>query len=123
MAAADAVLLASGTASLGAALLKRPMVVAYRMAALSWFLVSRLVKTEYAGLPNVLAGKALVPELLQGAATPQAMASALKTLLLDHAAATRQLQEFDTMHGNLQQDFARQAADALAQLADTGTEA
>ena len=123
MAAADAVLLASGTASLEAALLKRPMVVAYRMAALSWFLVSRLVKTEYAGLPNVLAGKALVPELLQGAATPQAMASALKTLLLDHAAATRQLQEFDTMHGNLQQDFARQAADALAQLADTGTEA
>ncbi len=123
MAAADAVLLASGTASLEAALLKRPMVVAYRMAALSWFLVSRLVKTEYAGLPNVLAGKALVPELLQGAATPQAMASALKTLLCDHASATRQRQEFDTMHENLQQDFARQAADALAQLADTGTEA
>jgi lipid-A-disaccharide synthase len=124
MAAADTVLLASGTASLEAALLKRPMLVAYRMPALSWFLISRLVKTEYAALPNVLAGKALVPELLQGAATPQAMASALKALLLDRNAAMQQLQEFDALHGTLQQGFARQTADALAHLVtaarDTG---
>jgi lipid-A-disaccharide synthase len=123
MAAADAVLLASGTASLEAALLKRPMVVAYRMGGLSWFLVSRLVKTEYAALPNVLAGKALVPELLQGAATPQAMVSALQPILVDSAAAREQLREFDTLHRNLQQDYARQAADALSQLVVAGTEA
>ena len=123
MVAADAVLLASGTASLEAALLKRPMVVAYRMGGLSWFLVSRLVKTEYAALPNVLAGKALVPELLQGAATPQAMVSALQPILVDSAAATEQLREFDTLHRNLQQDYARQAADALSQLVVTRTEA
>jgi lipid-A-disaccharide synthase len=122
MAAADAVLLASGTASLEAALLQRPMVVAYRMPALSWFLISRLVKTEYAALPNVLAGKALAPELLQNAATPQAMASALKTLLIDRNAAMQQLQEFDTLHRTLQQDFARQTADALAHLVTTARE-
>jgi lipid-A-disaccharide synthase len=116
MAAADAILLASGTATLEAALLQRPMVVAYRMGALSWFLMSRMLKTEYVALPNVLADKALVPELLQGAATPAAMVSALQPLLGAGAAADRQLQEFDAIHRRLQQDFSAQAADALMHL-------
>ncbi|HCD54368.1 MAG TPA: lipid-A-disaccharide synthase, partial [Halieaceae bacterium] len=63
MAAADAVLLASGTATLEALLVQRPMAVAYRMAPLSWALVSRLVRIPFAALPNILAGRALVPEL------------------------------------------------------------
>jgi lipid-A-disaccharide synthase len=116
MAAADAILLASGTATLEAALLKRPMVVAYRMGALSWFLMSRMLKTEYVALPNVLAGKALVPELLQGAATPEAMVSALQPLLEAGAAADRQLRGFDAIHRHLQRDFSVQSADALMHL-------
>ncbi|MDH3993350.1 MAG: lipid-A-disaccharide synthase, partial [Gammaproteobacteria bacterium] len=117
MAAADAVLLASGTATLEAALLRRPMVVAYRMGHLSWWLLSRLVKTEYAALPNVLAGKALVPELLQDAATPAAMFSKLQPLLAEGDAVLQQVQEFEAIHRNLRQDCAVQSAAVLARLA------
>jgi lipid-A-disaccharide synthase len=116
MAAADAILLASGTATLEAMLLKRPMVVAYRMGALSWALVSRLVKTRFAALPNILAGEALVPELIQDAATPEAMASSLWPLLTEEAGG-QQLQAFDTLHGQLRQGCAEQAAAALLALA------
>jgi lipid-A-disaccharide synthase len=114
MAAADAVLLASGTATLEAALLKRPMVVAYRMAGFSWWLISRLVKTPFAALPNVLAGRALVPELLQDAAVPEAMAEQVQLLL--GSAAAGQIDAFDEMHRHLRQDYARRSADALAAL-------
>ncbi len=116
MAAADAVLLASGTATLEAALLKRPMVVAYRMSGLSWWLVSRLVKTEYAALPNILAGAPLVPELIQDAATPPAMATAVQELLSGGPAVERQLQAFDEIHRQLRQDYAARAAAALSGL-------
>ena len=116
MAAADAVLLASGTATLEAALLKRPMVVAYRMGFLSWQLMSRLAKTPYAALPNVLAGRALVPELLQSAATPQAMAGSLQALLAEEGAAAGQVREFDRIHQALRQDYAGRAASALVEL-------
>jgi lipid-A-disaccharide synthase len=116
MAAADAILLASGTATLEAMLLKRPMVVAYRMGALSWALVSRLVKTRFAALPNILAGEALVPELIQGAATPDAMASALGPLLAGEA-GLQQVQAFDALHEQLRQGCAEQAAAALLALA------
>ncbi|MBN7797524.1 lipid-A-disaccharide synthase [Parahaliea mediterranea] len=113
MAAADAVLLASGTATLEAMLLKRPMVVAYRMAPLSWALVSRLVKTPWAALPNILAGRALVPELIQDAATAPAMAEALLPLLRDPDAAASQCRAFDALHEQLALDFAARAADSL----------
>ena len=119
MAAADAVLLASGTATLEAALLKRPMVVAYRMGRLSWFLLSRLVRTEYVALPNLLAGQALVPELLQDAATPRALLCAVQPLL-SSGAADATLREFDAIHRDLQQDYAERVADALAQQVATG---
>src|SRR5690606_6975111 len=95
MAAANAVLLASGTATLEATLLKRPMVVTYRMAPLSWALVKRLVKTPFAALPNILAGRALVPELIQDDATPEAMVAALEPLLAGQGAAVEQREAFD----------------------------
>lgn len=81
LAAADAALVTSGTATLEAALNKTPMVVAYKTGALNWALLSRLVETEFVALPNLLAGKALVPELLQHSATPEALAAAVKPLL------------------------------------------
>ena len=116
MSAADAVLLASGTATLEATLLKRPMVVAYRMAAFSWWLVTRLVKINFAALPNVLAGRALVPELLQDGATPEAMADTVQPLLESPDAAGSQLQAFDEMHAALRRNYAQEAAAALAEL-------
>ncbi len=117
MTASDAVLLASGTATLEAALLRRPMVVAYRMGALSWLLLRQLVKIPYAALPNILAGRALVPELLQGSATPEAMAEALQPLLSGGPAVSAQLQGFDSIQRDLSGGFAERAADALAALA------
>jgi lipid-A-disaccharide synthase len=111
MAAADAVLLASGTATLEAMLLKRPMVVAYRMAPLSWALVSRLVKTPWAALPNILAGRALVPELIQDAATADALVAALKPLLAGEGQS--QVEAFDAIHQQLALGFADHAAAAL----------
>lgn len=119
MAASDAVLLASGTATLEATLLKRPMVVAYRMGALSWQLVRRLVKTPYAALPNILSGGALVPELLQGAATPEALAAAMQPLLTDSRTVEDQKQGFDRIHAGLQQGFAEGAATALVRLLES----
>ncbi|MBP6701423.1 MAG: lipid-A-disaccharide synthase [Halioglobus sp.] len=116
IAASDAILLASGTATLEAALLRRPMVVAYRMGALSWLLLKQLVKTPYVALPNILAGRALVPELLQGSATPAAMAQALQPLLSGGAAAQAQLEAFDAIRRDLSHGFAERAAAALAAL-------
>jgi lipid-A-disaccharide synthase len=117
MAAADVVLLASGTATLEAALLKRPMVVAYRMGAVSWFLLSRLVHSEHIALPNLLAGRQLVPELLQKRATPQAVLGFLGPLLSDGGVRQEVLEEFDAMHQNLRRNCAEQVADALLELA------
>lgn len=116
MAAADAVLLASGTATLEAALVKRPMVVTYRMAAFSWWLVTKLVRISFAALPNVLAGRSLVPELLQDAATPEAAAAAVAPLLSGEASG-EQLQAFDRIHEQLRQGYARKTALALQALA------
>lgn len=117
MAASDAILLASGTATLEAALVKRPMVVAYRMAALSWWLVLRLATTPFAALPNVLSGRALVPELLQDAATAEAMAAETQPLLDGAEAAREQVSAFDEIHGELRRDYAHRAAEALLELA------
>jgi lipid-A-disaccharide synthase len=116
MAACDVVLVASGTATLEATLLERPMVVAYRMGALSWLLLKWLVKTPYAALPNILAGQALVPELLQRAATPAALAAALRPLLAGGPAASRQVEAFEGIHRELRQDFGERAAEALSAL-------
>lgn len=116
MAAADAILLASGTATLEAMLLKRPMVVAYRMGELSWQVASRIATTRFVALPNVLAGERIVPELLQHAATPEAMVDELWPLLSEGDKALAQADAFEVFHQQLALGYADHAAAALAQL-------
>ncbi|EPB4446392.1 lipid-A-disaccharide synthase [Pseudomonas aeruginosa] len=115
LAACDAVLIASGTATLEALLYKRPMVVAYRVAGLTYRILKRLVKSPYISLPNLLAGRLLVPELIQDAATPQALAATLSPLLDD---GSQQVEFFDAIHRALRQDASAQAAEAVLQLVE-----
>ena len=114
LAACDAVLIASGTATLEALLFKRPMVVAYSVAPLTYRILRRLVKSPYVALPNLLAQRLLVPELLQDAATPDALAQALAPLLDDGAVQT---EGFDSIHRTLRCNASSQAADAVLRLA------
>lgn len=120
LAAADLALVASGTATLEAALFKTPMVIAYRQSPLSWALQRRMVYLPYVGMPNILAGEALVPELLQGRATPAALAAALLALLRDSAAQRRQVEKFREFHLLLRQNTAQKAADAVLGVLDAG---
>ena len=113
MIAADGVLVASGTATLEAALLKRPMVITYKMPALSWWLMKRKQYQPYVGLPNILAGKFVVPELLQHDATPQNLAQALLNLVSNKQAVAELETLFTAMHATLKQDTAHQAARAI----------
>lgn len=116
LAACDLALVASGTATLEAALFKRPMVVTYHTHALNWWIVRHFVRTRWASLPNILAGEALVPELLQDEATPQAIAAEAARWLDDPARAQALRSRFTTMHLELRRDTARAATDAIAQL-------
>lgn len=118
LAACDAALVASGTATLETALFKRPMVIAYRMAPLSWFLMKRMKYQPWVGLPNILAGEFLVPEFLQEAATPAALAEATLRQLRDDANRARLTTRFAAMHAELSQDTATRAAAVIGQLLD-----
>ena len=111
MAMADVVLLASGTATLEAMLLRKPMVIAYRMHWLSWQILSRLAITRFVGLPNVLAGRALVPELLQDAATPDALAAAVENAL--ERGDLEQVPYFDELAAMIGGGFPQRSVDAL----------
>ncbi len=113
LAACDAVLIASGTATLEALLYKRPMVVAYRMAPLTYWILKRMVKSPYVSLPNLLAQRLLVPELLQDAATAEALAQTLLPLLDNGDAQTA---GFDAIHRTLRRDASNQAAEAVLNL-------
>jgi lipid-A-disaccharide synthase len=113
MAAADVVLLASGTATLEAALLKRSMVVIYRVAPVTYRVLSGLVKTRFIALPNVLAGEELVPELIQDEATPERIAAAASALLGAPARRADLEARFADLHLRLRQGADRQAADAV----------
>lgn len=113
MLAADVVLLASGTAAFEAMLLERPMVISYRVAPLSWSILSRMAVTRFVGLPNVFAGEAVVPELLQEDLTPTALALEAETLLREGAAQVAALAPF---RAALERDFDRAVADALLPL-------
>jgi lipid-A-disaccharide synthase len=113
MQAADVVLVASGTATLEAALLKRPMVITYRMPTLSWWILKRMNYLPYVGLPNILAGKFVVPELLQKEATPQKLADAVSLLLVDKTRIKEIEQEFSSIHKSLRQNSAKKAAQVV----------
>lgn len=119
--AADVVLVASGTAALEAMLAKRPMVVAYKVAALTYAIVKgfRLMRTSRYSLPNVLAGRDLVPEILQQACTPAALADAVLALFADTAGRVALVAEFERLHRSLTGDADRGAAAAIAALIDT----
>ena len=116
LAAADLALVASGTATLETALFKTPMVIAYRQAPITWALMRTMIYLPYVGMPNVLAGEKLVPELLQDEANPAALAGALLTLLRDTAAQRRQIERFHEFHHLLRQNAAEKAADAILEV-------
>lgn len=117
MAACDLALVASGTATLECALFKRPMVIGYRLSALSYRLMSGRGYLPDVGLPNILADKRLVPELLQHECTPQALADAAGELI-ERPAILQQLQDrFRDMHLSLRRDTAALAAQALLDMA------
>ena len=116
MAASDAVLMASGTTALEAMLLKRPMVVAYKMARLSFAIISRLLKVPYVSLPNLLANKKLVPEFLQDDATVENLGGALLNLLDNPEQVKNLQQQFTVIHRDIQRDADRCAARAIVAL-------
>ena len=122
MAAADAVLVASGTATLEVALFKKPMVIAYKMMAASWQLMRHMGYQPWVGLPNILAREFLVPELLQQAATPDAIADALWRQLEDEAGRKRLTRRFTEMHQSLLRDTARLSAQAVLDMIATRQE-
>lgn len=111
--AADGVLVASGTATLEAALFGKPMVIAYKMPPLSHWIMRHLGELSFVGLPNILAREALVPELLQDDATPAALADALLEQLNDAARCERLRERFARMHDELRRDTPDLAADAI----------
>ena len=113
LAAADLALVASGTATLETALFKTPMVITYRQSPITWALMRRMFYLPYVGMPNVLAGERLVPELLQGEANPAALAGALLALLRDTDAQRRQIERFHEFHHLLRQSAADKAAVAI----------
>jgi lipid-A-disaccharide synthase len=113
LAAADLALVASGTATLEAALFKTPMVITYRQSPITWALMRRMFYLPYVGLPNVLAGEKLVPELLQNEANPAALAGALLKLLRDTEAQRRQVERFREFHHLLRQNAADKAAQSI----------
>ena len=117
LAACDAVLIASGTATLEALLYKRPMVVAYKVAPITYRILKRLVSSAYISLPNLLAERLLVPELIQDAATPEALAQLLAPLL---DGGEVQTEGFDVIHRALRRDASLQAAQAVLQLTGRG---
>jgi len=122
MLAADAVLLASGTAALEAMLAKRPMVVAYRLAPLTHWIVKRfgLLRTDVYSLPNVLACKPLVPELMQGNCKPEVLAATLLPFLRERATPPALVAQFERLHESLRGDASRSAAAAIAELISGG---
>ncbi len=118
MAAADVVLLASGTAALEAMLLKKPMVVAYRLSALSYPLARLLVKVDSVSLPNLLAGEKLVPELIQGEASPDRLSEAVLGFFTHPQHTIYLRQRFAEIHRTLQQNASEKAATAILQIID-----
>jgi lipid-A-disaccharide synthase len=121
MASANAVMLASGTASLECMLLKRPMVVAYRLSPATYRIARLMVKTKYFSLPNLLADRPLVKELIQDEVTPAAIGREILAMLEDPKRTEDLAQIFGGIHRGLRRDANRAAADAVLQLAGLDT--
>ena len=113
MMASDVVLVASGTATLEAALLKRPMAIVYKMASFSHRLMKRMGYLPYVGLPNILAGRFVVPEFIQSEASPENLAQALLNFYADKATCARIGDIFRELHLQLKQNTAEKAAQAI----------
>ncbi|MGH7909398.1 MAG: lipid-A-disaccharide synthase, partial [Thermodesulfobacteriota bacterium] len=118
MAAADVVLVTSGTATLEAALLKRPMVITYKVAPGSALIHRTQARLPYVGMPNILAGEFVVPEFLQEEATPENLAQAVTNLLFDPVMRQRLEAHFEKMAAELRRDGANAAAAAVLPLLD-----
>lgn len=116
LAACDLTLIASGTATLEAALFKRPMVIAYRMHPLSWQIMKRMAYQPWVGLPNILCRDFVVPERLQQDCSPTRLEADVLAGLDDAAGAARLRARFDELHHLLRRDTARAATDAIAQV-------
>jgi len=116
MATADCLLMASGTAALEGMLLKKPMVVAYKMAAMSYAIISRMLKAPYVSLPNLLAGKALVPELLQDAATSKALFQEIQKILTNTPDLVAMTETWKALHLQLRRNASETAARAVLDL-------
>ena len=113
MMAADVVLVTSGTATLEAALLKRPMVIAYKLSSLSHRMMKRMGYLPWVGLPNILAGRFIVPEFIQDDATAENLAQAMLNLYADKKSCARIGEVFHEMHLQLRQNTAEKAAAAI----------
>ena len=113
MEASDVVIVASGTATLEAALLKKPMVITYRMSEVSWQILKRMRLQPYVGLPNILAEKFIVPELLQDDSTPEKLAEATIKLISDTTYISEIKAEFTKIHFSLKQNSAEKAANVI----------
>jgi lipid-A-disaccharide synthase len=120
IAAADAVLVASGTATLEVALFKKPMVIAYKVMRASWEIMRHMGYQPWIGLPNILAREFVVPELLQNAATPQAMADAVWQQLGDAPGRLRLVQRFTDMHHSLLRNSSEESAAAVMRVIEAG---
>lgn len=116
LAACDVTLIASGTATLEAALFKRPMVITYAMHPLSWQMMKRMKYQPWVGLPNILLRDFVVPELIQGDATPQRLAHATLAWLDDPQRCDDVQRRFRALHLELKRDTARAATDAIAEI-------
>ncbi|MBC7437864.1 MAG: lipid-A-disaccharide synthase [Bdellovibrionales bacterium] len=119
LAACDVTLIASGTATLEAALFKRPMVIAYNMNWLSWRITRAKQLQPWVGLPNILCRDFVVPEFLQGAATPQALAQATLAWLGQPERIAVLQTKFTALHKELQRDTSRLATDAIQQILES----
>jgi lipid-A-disaccharide synthase len=119
LAACDVTLIASGTATLEAALFKRPMVITYHLAWLNWQRMKRMRYQPWVGLPNILCGEFVVPELIQDAATPEALAREGLAWLDDPRRVAAIERRFTDLHHLLRQNTARKATDVIAQLLQT----
>ena len=113
MEAADFVIVASGTATLEAALLKRPMIITYRMSQISWWLLKPMHYLPYVGLPNVLAKRFVVPELLQADATAEMLTEKMNSMLADTDNLKAMKKVFTDMHRSLKQNSAKKAAEVV----------